>query len=310
MTENVARFKQFSVAFFSVVLVLAVFAVGFYSSTVFFPTPQIGVIHIDRTISSLDMAYFADAIAYAAANDEIAGVVLIVDSPGGGAATSEELFFRILKLREEKPVVAIINRLGASGAYYIAVGANYIYAHPAALVGSIGVVSQVPPPGQLSEIVRTTGPFKDSGSSVVDWVRGMELIKDAFVTNVYDQRIYALENMHTESRSSRLPEKEHIATGQIWFAPVAYDIGLIDSLGSILDAIDKAAEMAGVTNYDIIDVTGLTFRSDPEFSGIAPSNDEWSAQINNLLEFNEEEEEFSQSVTWPNFYYLYIPPSD
>ncbi|MCH6559238.1 S49 family peptidase [candidate division KSB1 bacterium] len=75
--------------------------------------------------------------------------------------------------------------------------------------------------------------------------------------------------MHDQSRAERLPDKDQLATGQVWIAPVAYDIGLIDALGSNLDAIQKAAELAQVTNYEVIDLTFLTLFGDPTYIGSA-----------------------------------------
>lgn len=302
-----AQRKQLGLWFYTALGALFLFIVGAGLSQQLLPRPKIGVIYVDQVISGELMPYFSLPINYAAEHKDIAAVVLVINSPGGSAATSEELFFRLVRLRGEKPIVASINQLGASGSYYMAIAANYIYAKPAALVGSIGVVSGVPGPGRLTEFDANTGPFKGSGSSEVDWIRGMESLKNAFVSHVYEQRIYALEHMHSESRASVLPAKDFISTGQVWFAPAAYNIGLIDELGSDFDAIEKAAQLAHVSNYEIVDLTGLTIFGDPTFLLTANRHaideslniDGWSAALAE-----------SQADPWPNFYHLYLPPSD
>jgi protease-4 len=280
---------------------LILFLTGISASAAVFPRPKIGLIYIDRVISASGLPLFSIPIRYALENDDIAGVVLIVDSPGGAAATSEELFYRIVDLRNEKPIVTSVNRLAASGSYYMSVGTNYIYAKPAALVGSVGVISGIPGSTGLSEFEATTGPFKGSGSTQVDWIRGLEAIKNSFVSNVYDQRLYILENYHPESRADLLPDKDHIATGQVWPAPMAYEIGLIDALGSDLDAIAKAAELANVANYEVIDLTGLVFFDDGTvlFGTDVPDR-----------ELVLEESDYIEEGPWPSFYHLYIPPED
>ena len=115
--------------------------------------------------------------------------------------------------------------------------------------------------------------------------------------------------MHDQSRAERLPDKDQLATGQVWIAPVAYDIGLIDALGSNLDAIQKAAELAQVTNYEVIDLTFLTLFGDPTYIGSALPPDlsavsfaHWSGDRQNA--------DYLESGPWPTFEHLYLPPTD
>jgi ClpP class serine protease len=137
----------------------------------------------------------------------------------------------------------------------------------------------------------------------VDWIRGVETIKNSFVTHVHDQRTYILENMHPESRAHLLRDRNHIATGQIWFAHDAYELGIIDAIGSDIDAIKKAADLAGVANYEIVDLTGLTLFGDGSFL--------FNANVaTRASEFVDAEINLEQEGPWPSFYHLYIPPSD
>lgn len=120
---------------------------------------------------------------------------------------------------------------------------------------------------------------------------------------MYDQRIYLLEHMHEESRADRLPDKNHIATGQVWFAPDAYELGIIDELGSDLDAIRKAAELAGVANYEIVDLTGLTLFGDGSFLYNTNISDRAAKYVDPSLSLESD-------TPWPTFYHLYLPPND
>jgi protease-4 len=299
--------RQLGPTFLLVLGALLLFVVGAGLSQQLWPKPKIGVIYVDQVISAELMPYFSLPISYAMENEDIAAVVLIIDSPGGTASTSEELFFRLTQLRDEKPVVASVNRMAASGSYYMAIASNYIFAKPAALVGSIGVISGVPGTVRPTEFDANTGPFKGSGSSEVDWIRGMESLKNAFVSHVYEQRLYALEHMHAESRAGVLPEKDFISTGQVWFAPAAYDLGLVDELGSDLDAIEKAADLAHVANYEIVDLTGLTIFDNGTFMlttdrqpvDASLQSDAWLAVLQQ-----------AEADPWPDFYHIYIPPTD
>jgi len=293
-----------------VVITIVAIAGGYYLSDTLRPKPIIGVVRVDWEIDYQIQAYFLYPLNYAYENDDVAAVVLVIDSPGGSAALSEELFYRILDLREKKPVVATIDRLGASGAYYIASASNYIYSKPAAFVGSIGVISSAPHEVKPTESILTTGPFKGSGASLVDWVRSMDVIKDIFVTNVYDQRLYALENMHDPSLAGILPARDLIATGQVWIAPAARDIGLVDEIGSNLDAIAKAAELAHVRNYRVLDLTYyVLFGDETTIFSNTFTDEPLSIEAKTLPDF-ELGNDYIEAGSWQKLYFLYEPPAE
>jgi protease-4 len=293
-----------------VIITIVAIAGGYYLSDTLNPKPIIGVVRVDWEIDYQIQAYFLYPLNYAYENDDIAAVVLVIDSPGGSAALSEELFYRILELREKKPVVATIDRLGASGAYYIASASNYIYSKPAAFVGSIGVISSAPREVKPTESILTTGPFKGSGASLVDWVRSMDIIKDIFVTNVYDQRLYALDNMHDPSLADILPDRDLIATGQVWIAPAARDIGLVDEIGSNLDAIAKAAELAHVRNYRVLDLTYyVLFGDETTIYSNTFTDEPLPIEAKTLPDF-EPVNDYIEAGPWQKLYFLYEPPVD
>jgi protease-4 len=275
-------------------LIIAGIVAGIALSQAVAPQPKIGIVRLYDVIDYYTAPYYLGPLQIAAERNDIAAVVILVDSPGGDATVSEELFYTIASLREEKPVVASIERFGASGAYYAASATNYIYSRPAAQVGSIGVIAYFPEPFPPDEEVLTTGPFKGSGHSVSDFMRDIESVKLAFLTHVYDQRVYVLQNMHTEDRSGVLPPRESIATGQIWAGARAYEIGLIDELGSNQDAIEKAAQLAGVANYEVIDLFMLFVEEDEEFLGF----------------YADDTPDWYEVGPWAELYHLYVMPDD
>jgi len=276
-------------------LIVAGLMVGLGISNALFPKPKIGIVRLYDVIDYSTAPYSFGQLDIAAKRGDIRAVVISVDSPGGYATVSENLFYTIIELRKHKPVVSSIESLGASGAYYAASASNFIIARPATDVGSIGVIASLPELQPPDEQTLITGPFKGGAGSTMDVVRGTQAIKQSFLNHVYEQRLYTLEHAHPESRAALLPPRDSLTTGQVWSGAEAYNNGLIDGLGSDLDAIHKAAELAGISNYDVIDLYSVFTRSGEEFYGYsaetAQAHDEWY-----------------QSGPWVEFYHIYEVP--
>lgn len=271
-------------------------ALGVYFSEMVSPVPKIGIVRLYDVIDYYSAAGYFGALNLAATRSDVKAVVMLVDSPGGYAFVSEDLFYTITRLRASKPIVTSIEGIGASGSYYASAGTNYIYARPASIVGSIGVIASLPEVNPPDEDTLVTGPFKGSGSSITDFTRGVQVIKETFLGHVYDQRSFILENMHSPSWKDRLLPRESIATGQVWTGAEALDIGLVDALGSNRDAIQKAAELAGISNYQVIDLTYLFYYDDDTYLG-------YSADA-------EQHAEWFHSGPWVEFFHLYVMPED
>jgi protease-4 len=223
---------------------------GYYISNIVFPQPAVGVIKISGTITdegSFGKITTADDIItmlrYAGENRRIKAVVLDINSPGGLASASEEVYMDVLRLKTRKPVVASIRSIGASGAYYIAVASDYIYASPTSIVGSVGVITKLPSPGAVDERTLTSGPFKETGGTKREWVYQSQLVAATFQQAVLNQRGEKLNMSDDEFKSAR-----------IYVGTVGLKKGLIDEIGSISDAIDRAARMAGIKNYQVVDI--------------------------------------------------------
>jgi protease-4 len=231
-------------AFLTIAALLLILVIGLVLGRYLIPTPQIAVIRVEGDIWGTYTAYVRQALDEAANDPAVRAVVLEISSPGGEVTASEDMYFEVLRLRDSKPVVAAINEMAASGAYYIAAATDRIYAKPGSMVGNIGVISILPEPDIVDEMLFTTGPFKLSGGSQVEAIRQMEVLKDTFVAAILAQR---------EDRLTVGPET--LSRGEIYLGLQAEQMGLIDQVGSKGDAVEAAAKLALLRNYEVVDLT-------------------------------------------------------
>jgi protease-4 len=208
------------------------------------PTPQVAVIKVEGELYEAYTNLIGQALEDAGADPAVRAVMLDVSSPGGGVTASESLYFDILKLRERMPVFVSMGEVAASGGYYISVAADQVYAKPTSIVGNVGVLSSMPDPDLVDEMLITTGPFKLTGGTATEWTRQMETLKNLFVAAVLAQRADRLKIT-----------TEQLTRGEIYLGLQAKEMGLIDELGSRADAIAAAAKMAGLRNYEVVDRT-------------------------------------------------------
>jgi protease-4 len=267
--------------------------VGYYVSLALIPTPKIGIIRVDTQVTGFLAEVMAQEITYARNANDIKGVVMMVNSPGGSASAGHEIYYQFRKLRDDKPVVASMDVLAASAAYQIAVAANEIYAKPATFVGNVGVVVGLPRPETLSEQFITTGPFKATAFSVTGITQKLDLLYADFRDSVVAERSAAPNPLQLSP--------EEVATGEIWVGLEAKQFGLIDEIGSSLDAIERAAALANVKNYEVVDVREeyLASLEDDELQA--------ALELYEKLESQPEIELSSQEADWPSFYQIYVP---
>ncbi|MBI4287404.1 MAG: S49 family peptidase [Chloroflexi bacterium] len=174
----------------------------------------------------------------------IKGVVIKLNSPGGTVTASSDIFLNTVKVRDRKPVVVLVGDIAASGGYMWLLGANYVYANGTSLVGNVGAIMNLPGGvDRPDEGVVPTGPYKLIGGSYRQFINWLETVKDVFIETVYSQRGDRL-------RLSR----EELAEGRIYFGMEAVRLGIVDGIGTEADAIEKAAQLAGVRNYRLVDV--------------------------------------------------------
>ncbi len=178
----------------------------------------------------------------------VPAVVVDIDSGGGSASASDDLFLALERLAATKPVVAAIRGTGASGAYLAALGARRILAAPNAIVGSIGVIAAAPRvPRLLDRVgvgvsVTKAGHLKDMGApwrdeSDEERAREQELVDQIY--GAFVERVVAARGFSVEQARS-------LATGEVWLGTRAAELRLVDEIGDLERAVEVAADMAGV----------------------------------------------------------------
>ena len=208
--------------------------------------PKIGVIDIPYTVITDNSAWaIGEYLDYAQEDDSIKAVVIHLTSPGGGAASSERLYQETRRLRDEKPVVLVMHGLVASGGYFMSMGVTHTYAQTSSLVGNVGVITANDPlvPATPPEYVLDSGPYKRSGFTREEWISTLEELKESFAHVVVSER-------GDKMRIS----KDELAEGRIYSGLRAVQLGLVDELGSNSDAERRASELAGISNYELVDV--------------------------------------------------------
>ncbi len=178
----------------------------------------------------------------------VPAVVLDIDSPGGSASGSDDLFLALERLAAKKPLVAAIRGTGASGAYLSAMAAHRLIANPVAAVGSIGVISVGPRLSRLLEragigVSETrAGRLKGMGAPWREETEEEQQKERELIDAYYEAFIGRV------ATGRKLPEERvrELATGEIWLGTRALELGLIDEVGDLERAVELAAEMAGV----------------------------------------------------------------
>ena len=209
---------------------------------------RIAVVEVFGTIGgSVNSAGHERVFTAIEKDDKIRALVLDVDSPGGGVSASDYLYHSVARIAQKKPVVASIRGLGASGAYYISCAAQIIVASPAALIGSIGVLSVRPALRELLQkagvrvSVTKSGRLKDMGAVWRDATPEETEKMQEMVDHSYDMFVSIVAN----ARSLDEDAVRGLATGEVYWAPQARELGLVDELGDLQRAIDIAAELSG-----------------------------------------------------------------
>ncbi|HEX78294.1 MAG TPA: S49 family peptidase [Dehalococcoidia bacterium] len=236
------------------VLVLAGFALGYLAFNLFWGQPKVGIITVPATyLYSESVRSIKEMLAYAEQDRSIKAVAIDWTSGGGGASESEDLFLSVLQLRQKKPVVISVGWMAASGGYMVAVASNYLYVKGSSYVGNVGAIMWVPSPEKPSETFIPTGPFKAAGATRRTYIGMLEMVKEAFVQIVLSQR---------GDRLSISPQQ--LAEGRIYLGMEAVRLGLADEIGTMEDAIRKAAKLAGIRNYGVVDINSAVERGGTE----------------------------------------------
>ncbi len=194
-----------------------------------------------------------DALNEARLDEDIKAVVLRVNSPGGSALTSDLIWREVMRTKKSKPVLVSMGDVAASGGYYIAVGADKIFAEPTTITGSIGVFGTVPNMSELAGDAGINAEQVGTNKNSVDYSL-FEPMSDQFrevLTEGIEHTYETFLERVAAGRNISIAEADSLAQGRVWSGSDAKRLGLVDELGGLQDAIDAAAEMAGISAYSI-----------------------------------------------------------
>lgn len=204
--------------------------------------PVEGIIGDDREVLENIRRFRDDA--------SVKGFVIAINSPGGEVGPSQSIYREIKRLRDSdrRPVIVAINSVGASGGYYIALGADSIYANPGSITGSIGVIMEMPnveglmqKVGVQMQVVKSA-EHKDIGSPFREMSPADREVLGAMVQDVYSQFVEVVSAERKQSREKLAP----LVDGRVLSGRQAMQSGLIDRLGNFNDAVAAAGRMAGI----------------------------------------------------------------
>ena len=187
-------------------------------------------------------------------DESVKAVVFRVNSGGGSAYASEQIWHEVKLLREAKPVVVSMGGMAASGGYYISCNADTIVAEPTTLTGSIGIFGMMPNAKGLTEKlgvsfdVVKTNPYADFGNLTRPMNDGEKGLMQMYVNNGYELFLTRC----SDGRGISMEELDKIAQGRVWTGSTAKELGLVDELGGLDKALEIAIAKAGVDAYTVM----------------------------------------------------------
>ena len=189
-------------------------------------------------------------------DSSVKAIILHINSPGGGAAASQEIYHEVLRVRKDKhkKVIASVESVGASGAYYIASACDKIYANDASVVGSIGVIMEWTNYGdllrwaKLKSVIISKGDLKDAGDPARDLTPKEQAYFQSLVDNMYGQFVHDVAT----GRHTTDDKIQPLATGQVWTGAQALPLGLIDKVGGYRTALLDTARDVGISGEPTI----------------------------------------------------------
>ncbi len=187
-------------------------------------------------------------------DDSVRGIILRIDTPGGAVAPSQEIYDEVLRSRTSKPIYASMGSVAASGGYYIAAGAEKVYANPGSLTGSIGVIMAftnfeglMKKVGVRPEVIKA-GKFKDTGSPGRKMNKKERKYLEAVVKDVHNQFIEAV----TKGRNMSPAQARQLADGRIFTGRQALDLKMVDKLGGLEDVISDMGKRLGIEGRPLV----------------------------------------------------------
>ena len=209
---------------------------------------KIGVIDVEGVI--LDPRTVVKQLREFRRDDSIRAIILHVNTPGGGAAASQEIYSEVRRIRDEKKkkIVASIETLGASGGYYISAATEKIYADPASIVGSIGVISHwvnyedLLKWAKLKDVTFKAGALKDTGNPARPMTPEEKAYFQSLINDMHGQFISAV----AEGRKLKMDDVKKLADGRVWTGQQALPLKLVDQIGDFRVAVEETAKAVGI----------------------------------------------------------------
>jgi len=208
--------------------------------------PQVGVLWIRGLIT--DSREYIEGLKSFRENSRVKVVVLRVDSPGGGVSAAQEIYREVEKTKAVKPVVASLGSMATSGGYYVSCIASKVVANPGTVTGSIGAIAVFPNFEKLFEkigystVVIKSGEFKDIGNPTRPMTPEEETLLKDTILEVHDQFVKDV----ARARGMEESAVRQIADGRILTGAKAKNLGLVDELGNLQDAIELAKTLAHI----------------------------------------------------------------
>ncbi|PZU79525.1 MAG: signal peptide peptidase SppA, partial [Chryseobacterium sp.] len=212
-----------------------------------------GAIYNGKGYDGIYSENFVKEIKKLQKDDDIKAVVFRINSPGGSANASDEILFEMQQLKRKKPVIVSFGDYAASGGYYIAMGADKIFSEPNTLTGSIGVFGVIPYFKELADKngIRSDIVSTNANSMMISSINGLSPGTLNIMTRSVESTYQRFVHFVTQNRKKTFEQIDSVGGGRIWSGVRAKEIGLVDEIGSLQDAIKFAAKSASLKDYSI-----------------------------------------------------------
>lgn len=238
--------KRFFIFFIIIIIIITFLSVIFTFSHKLPLRESVALVRVEGVL--IDSKDIIEELRGYSEDASIKAIVLRIESPGGAVAPAQEIYEELVRIKEKKKVVASMGSTAASGGYYIASPADKIVANPGTLTGSIGVIMEIPNiKGLMDKIgvetqVIKSGRHKDIASIFKSMTEEERRILQEVLDDVHEQFIEAV----TKGRGMDVNEVRRLADGRIFTGRMAKNLGLVDELGNLEDAIMLAGQLSGI----------------------------------------------------------------